>query len=64
MLSLRETTPIAADESFLVAKRAPLGVLLDLAAAFLDALEAEFDLFEMESGDGRVAEAPAAELTR
>jgi hypothetical protein len=64
MLSLRETAPIAADERFLVAKRAPLGVLLDLAAAFLDALEAEFDLFEAEGGDGRPVQTPAAELTR
>lgn len=63
-LSLRETTPISADEHFLVARRAPLGTLLDLSAAFLDALEAEFDLFEMSAGDGPTLSAPAAELTR
>ena len=52
---LSDTAPIAANEAFLVAKRAPLGVLLDLVASFLDALEAEFDLFptfENENGRG------------
>jgi hypothetical protein len=63
-LSLRETTRISADENFLVARRAPLGTLLDLAAAFLDALETEFDLFEMSAGDRPTLSAPAAELTR
>jgi hypothetical protein len=62
---LRETTAIAADENFLVAKRAPLGTLLDLAAAFLDALEAEFDLFDMSANnDGPTVSGPAVELTR
>ena len=37
--------PIGAGDGFLVARRVPLGVLLDLVATFLDALEAEFDLF-------------------
>ncbi len=60
---LPDTAPIAANETFLVAKRAPLGVLLDLVASFLDALEAEFDLFpalENESGRGL---SPPASLT-
>ncbi len=60
---LSDTAPIAANETFLVAKRAPLGVLLDLVASFLDALEAEFDLFpalENESGRGL---SPPASLT-
>jgi hypothetical protein len=60
---LPDTAPIAAGEAFLVAKRAPLGVLLDLVASFLDALEAEFDLFpalENESGRGM---SPPASLT-
>jgi hypothetical protein len=43
--ALADTAVIAADDTFLVARRVPLGVLLDLAAAFLDALEAQFDLF-------------------
>ncbi len=48
-----------------MAKRAPLGTLLDLAAAFLDALEAEFDLFDMgANNDGPTMSGPAVELTR
>ena len=60
---LPDTAPITANEAFLIAKRAPLGVLLDLVASFLDALEAEFDLFpalENESGRGM---SPPASLT-
>ena len=63
-IALRETTVIAANENFLVAKRAPLGTLLDLAAAFLDALEAEFDLFDMSVNDGPTLSGPVVELTR
>ena len=54
-VGLSDAAPVAANEAFLVAKRAPLGVLLDLVASFLDALEAEFELFppvENESGRG------------
>lgn len=36
------------DDSFLVAKRLALGPLLDMVAAFLDALELHFDLFAVE----------------
>jgi hypothetical protein len=43
--ALSDTAPIKASDIFLVARRVPLGVLLDLVATFLDALEAEFDLF-------------------
>jgi hypothetical protein len=43
--ALCDTAPIRASDAFLVARRVPLGVLLDLVATFLDALEAEFDLF-------------------
>jgi hypothetical protein len=61
--ALADTTPIAPDESFLVARRAPLGVLLDLVATFLDALEAEFDLFAEGVGNGeQPAMAPAVAL--
>jgi hypothetical protein len=56
-----DTAPIAANETFLVAKRAPLGVLLDLVASFLDALEAEFDLFPvLKSENGRGLSPPAS----
>ena len=58
---LADTAPIAANETFLVAKRAPLGVLLDLVASFLDALEAEFDLFPaLQNESGRVMHPPAS----
>jgi len=43
--AIADTAPISAGDGFLVARRVPLGVLLDLVATFLDALEAEFDLF-------------------
>jgi hypothetical protein len=42
---LSDSATIGAGDGFLVARRVPLGVLLDLVATFLDALEAEFDLF-------------------
>ena len=58
---LSDTAPIAANETFLVARRAPLGVLLDLVASFLDALEAEFDLFPaLEKENGRGLSPPAS----
>ena len=54
---------ISPTEGFLVAKRAPLGVLLDLVASFLDALEAEFELFPaLENENGRDL-APPVSLT-
>jgi hypothetical protein len=63
--AMHDLTPISPDEDFLVARRAPLGPLLDLVAAFLDALEAEFDLFQDADGDGgHPRKAPAAELPR
>jgi hypothetical protein len=43
--ALADAAPIGAGDGFMVARRVPLGVLLDLVATFLDALEAEFDLF-------------------
>jgi hypothetical protein len=58
---LSDAAPIAANEAFLVAKRAPLGVVLDLVASFLDALEAEFDLFPaLENENGRGLSPPAS----
>jgi hypothetical protein len=59
--SLPDAAPIAANETFLVAKRAPLSVLLDLVASFLDALEAEFDLFPaLENENGRGMSPPVS----
>jgi len=43
--AIADAAPIAAGDGFLVARRVPLGVVLDLVATFLDTLEAEFDLF-------------------
>ncbi len=61
--ALADTTPIGAGDGFLIARRVPLGVLLDLVATFLDALEAEFDLFveptERKSADEAAASPPA-----
>lgn len=42
---LSDDMPLAIGEDFLVASRIPLGALLDLVAAFLDALELHVDLF-------------------
>jgi len=61
--ALSDSAPIAATDSFLVAKRAPLGVLLDLVASFLDALEAEFELFPALENENGQALSPPASLT-
>ncbi len=63
--ALDDASPIKLDDAFLVARRLRLGVLLDLVSAFLNALEAEYDLFfESESSGepaskGQPAAAPA-----
>ena len=51
---------LAIDESFLVAKRVALGPLMDMAAAFLDALDTQYDLFVEEPLDERATATPAA----
>jgi hypothetical protein len=56
---LPDASPIAIDDAFLVARRVRLGVLLDLVASFLDALEAQFDLYEA-GGGGPALSLPAA----
>jgi hypothetical protein len=49
------------DDSFLVAARLALGPLMDLASAFLDALDAHYDLFVEEPEDEHAtARGPAA----
>jgi hypothetical protein len=64
--ALSDTAPIQASDSFMVARQVPLGVLLDLVATFLDALEAEFDLFvepaERKSA-GEAVQSPPADAT-
>ena len=42
---------IKVDEAFLVARRLPLGVLLDLAATFLDTLELHYGLYAAADGE-------------
>lgn len=42
---------LTVDEQFLVAKRLALGPLMDMAAAFLDALDTQYDLFVEERDD-------------
>ena len=48
------------DDQFLVAKRMALGPLMDMAGAFLDALDAHYDLFVEEPVDEKAATSPAA----
>jgi hypothetical protein len=48
------------DDSFLVAKRLALGPLLDMSAAFLDALDLQYELFVEEEDDEDDAEQPSA----
>lgn len=52
---------LAIDDNFLVAKRLTLGPLMDMAAAFLDALDTQYDLFvEAPIDDERATATPAA----
>jgi hypothetical protein len=53
---IRLPADLAIDDNFLVAKRMALGPLLDMAAAFLDALDVQYDLF--------VEDEPAAKAKR
>jgi hypothetical protein len=48
------------DDSFLVAKRLALGPLLDMAAAFLDALDTQYELFVEDEDDEDDEEQPSA----
>ncbi|MGB4866557.1 MAG: hypothetical protein WBP38_11760 [Hyphomicrobium sp.] len=48
------------DDNFLVAKRLTLGPLLDMAAAFLDALDTQYDLFVEDSAASDKIKTPAA----
>ncbi len=46
--AIRGASDLTIDDSFLVAKRMALGPLLDMAAAFLDALDIQYELFVEE----------------
>ncbi|MGE0054899.1 MAG: hypothetical protein AB7S74_11875 [Hyphomicrobium sp.] len=48
---MKSTAELTIDDSFLVARKAALGPLMDMAAAFLDALEAHYDLFVADEAD-------------
>jgi hypothetical protein len=50
------------DDNFLVAKRITLGPLMDMAAAFLDALDTHYDLFLEEPMSEAPAPLPAKEF--
>jgi hypothetical protein len=43
--AMRVASDLTIDDNFLVAKRIALGPLLDMAAAFLDALDGQYELF-------------------
>jgi hypothetical protein len=60
--ALSDAAPLVAGENFLVARRVPLGSLLDLVATFLDTLEAEYDLFPSYKDGGSAFGLPAALL--
>jgi len=60
--SVRVASEMTIDDNFLVAKRIALGPLLDMAAAFLDALDAQYDLFGEDSSP--TAGKRAAELEK
>jgi hypothetical protein len=42
---VRIAADLTIDDNFLVAKRIALGPLLDMASAFLDALDSQYELF-------------------
>lgn len=46
--SIASPSQLTIDDSFMIAKRLALGPLLDMVAAFLDALELHYDLFALE----------------
>jgi hypothetical protein len=46
--AVRTASDLTIDDNFLVAKRMALGPLLDMAAAFLDALDIQYELFVEE----------------
>jgi len=60
--AISDTAPLVAGEDFLVARRIPLGALMDLIATFLDTLEAEYDLFFKYEDGGSGLGLPAAHL--
>jgi len=65
--AVRVASDLTIDDNFLVAKRIALGPLLDMAAAFLDALDVQYDLFggdEPTTSNARTAEFDESERVR
>ncbi len=62
-IALAENAEVAVDEGFLLGKQARLGVLMDLAAQFLDSLEEHFDLYgvDIDEVDAYANAAPRGE---
>lgn len=56
--AVTKPSELTIDESFLVARRLALGPLLDMVAAFLDALELHYELFVVETGKEAARPAP------
>lgn len=50
-VTVHTAAELSIDDSFLIAKRIALGPLLDMAAAFLDALESQYELFAEDEDD-------------
>jgi len=55
--TISKAAELTIDDSFLVAKRIALGPLLDMAAAFLDALDVQYELF-IEEEPAKTARRP------
>lgn len=65
--AVRVASDLTIDDNFLVAKRIALGPLLDMAAAFLDALDVQYDLFGGDApatSNARAAEFDESERVR
>ncbi len=50
-VTVHTAAQLSIDDTFLIAKRIALGPLLDMAAAFLDALESQYELFAEDEGE-------------
>ena len=65
--AIRVAADLTIDDNFLVAKRIALGPLLDMAAAFLDALDVQYELFGGDApvtSNTRTADADESERAR
>lgn len=60
--AVRVPSDLTIDDNFLVAKRIALGPLLDMAAAFLDALDIQYDLFGGDAPETSTSSALAADF--